>query len=374
MPTTKCSMGRYERQVKRQRVDGGIESKTEKECGELNNAIVQTDTTMKDIDEMRKKIEQFNASGITNLCSGHCLIKVGTPEWFNSDAKVSFYTGLPGIDILHATFTHVVPVTMSKKAALTPFQEFSLKLMRLRLNLTLKDLQYRFAISSSTVSALFLKWIDILFIRLKPLIRWPERQMLWETTPVCFRHHFSTKVAVIIDCFEVFINKPVNLQARAATWSNYKHHNTIKFLIGIAPQGVISFISQAWGGRATDKYITENCGILSKLQPGDIILADRGFDVNESAALFCGEVKIPPFTRGKKQLSMIEVETTRKIASVRVHVERVIGNLKNKYTFLQGPLPLDYLIVKDSDQTTIDKVAVVASALTNICNSIIPFE
>jgi len=71
---------------------------------------------------------------------------------------------------------------------------------------------------------------------------------------------------------------------------------------------------------------------------------------------------------------MIEVETTRKIASVRVHVERVIGNLKNKYTFLQGPLPLDYLIVKDSDQTTIDKVAVVASALTNICNSIIPFE
>ena len=71
---------------------------------------------------------------------------------------------------------------------------------------------------------------------------------------------------------------------------------------------------------------------------------------------------------------MIEVETTRKIASVRVHVEQVIGNLKNKYAFLQGPLPLDYLIVKDSDHTTIDKVAVVASALTNICNSIIPFE
>ena len=71
---------------------------------------------------------------------------------------------------------------------------------------------------------------------------------------------------------------------------------------------------------------------------------------------------------------MIDAETTRKIASVRVHVEQVIGNLKNKYTFLQGPLPLDYLIVIDSDHTTIEKVAVVASALTNICNSIIPFE
>ena len=127
-------------------------------------------------------------------------------------------------------------------------------------------------------------------------------------------------------------------------------------------------------GRATDKFITENCGILNKLLPKDIILAGRGFDVNESAALFCAEVKIPPFTRRRKQLSMTEVEMTRKNASVGVHVERVIGNLKNKYTFLQGPLPLDYLIVKGSDHTTIDTVAVVASALTNICNSIIPFE
>ena len=141
-------MGRYERQFKRQRVDGDIERKTEKECGELNTVIVQTDTTMKDIDEMKKKIEQFNASGITNLCSGHCLLKVGTKEWFNSDAKVSFYTGFLVLTFYMPHFTHVVPNTMSKKAAVTPFQEFSLALMRLRLNLTLKDLQYRFDMSS----------------------------------------------------------------------------------------------------------------------------------------------------------------------------------------------------------------------------------
>ena len=54
--------------------------------------IVQTDTIMKDIDEMEKKIEQSNASGITNLCSGHCLIKVGKSEWFNLDEKVSWST------------------------------------------------------------------------------------------------------------------------------------------------------------------------------------------------------------------------------------------------------------------------------------------
>ena len=78
----------------------------------------------------------------------------------------------------------------------------------------------------------------------------------------------------------------------------------VKFLIAIVPQGVISFVSKGWGGRASDKHITENSGILSHLLPGDQILADRGFNVEETAGLYCAEVKIPPFTRGKKQLSV----------------------------------------------------------------------
>ena len=100
-----------------------------------------------------------------------------------------------------------------------------------------------------------------------------------------FRKHFGTKVAIIIDCFEVFTEKPAALKARAQTFSTYKHHNTVKFLIGISPQGVTSYISKAWGGRVSDKHLTENCGILKNLLPNDIVLADRGFDVQESATL-----------------------------------------------------------------------------------------
>jgi len=79
--------------------------------------------------------------------------------------------------------------------------------------------------------------------------------------PECFRAAFGDQVAVVIDCFEVFVDRPSSLLARAATWSSYKHHNTAKFLIGIAPQGVVSFISKAWGGRMSDKYLTEHWGI-----------------------------------------------------------------------------------------------------------------
>ena len=79
--------------------------------------------------------------------------------------------------------------------------------------------------------------------------------------------------------------------------------NTVKFLIGVTPQGVISFIPKAWGGRTPDKHLTKNCGVMKYLLPGDVILAGRGFDIGDSDAHFGATVEIPAFTTGKQQLS-----------------------------------------------------------------------
>ena len=194
-------------------------------------------------------------------------------------------------------------------------------------------------------------------IRLQPLVLWPDREDLRRTMPDCFKVSFSDHVAVIIDCFEVFIERPSNLLARAVTWSTYKHHNTAKFLIGITPQGVVSFISDAWGGRVSDKYLTEHCGILSNLLPGDIVLADRGFDIADSVGIHQAKLHIPVFTKGKSQLSALEVEQTRSIANVRIHVEWVIGAVRQKYTVLQGTLPIDYVLPRSGESCpTIDRI------------------
>ena len=160
----------------------------------------------------------------------------------------------------------------------------------------------------------------------------------------CFQYAFGKKTTVIIYCFEVFIEKPTNLLARAQTFSSYKHHNTIKVLVGITPQGTISFVSEAWGGRVSDKFLTENCAFLEKLIPGDMVIADRGFTVTESVGLRQAKLVIPAFTRGKAQLDPVDVEETRGIANVRIHVERVIGLLRRKYAILEGTLPTDFLI------------------------------
>ena len=73
----------------------------------------------------------------------------------------------------------------------------------------------------------------------------------------------------------------------------------IKILIGITPQGSISFVSEAWAGRTSDKFLTENCGFLDKRLPGDMVMTDRGFTVSESVGLRQAKLVIPAFTKGK---------------------------------------------------------------------------
>ena len=104
---------------------------------------------------------------------------------------------------------------------------------------------------------------------------------------------------------------------------------------------------------------------------GDIVLADRGFTCDDYARMAMAEVKIPPFTKGKKQLEKIEVDWSRELSVVRIHVERIIGVLKQKYTILQGILPIS-LIQDESDITsTIDKIVTVCCACVNMCPAII---
>ena len=83
-------------------------------------------------------------------------------------------------------------------------------------------------------------------IRLQHLIYWPTLEELQRTMPECIVQSFGKKVAVIIDCFEIFIDRTSNLMARAVTWSNYKHHNMVKILLGTTTQGVVCFVSEPW--------------------------------------------------------------------------------------------------------------------------------
>ena len=259
------------------------------------DVATMTDTSGEDIAKLQEACQLRREEN--SLLKTSCGASLTKESLQNDDAKVKFYTGLQSFATLMAIFRYVsAPVMPGPRTTLTTFQQFLMVLIKLRLNLVDQDIAYRFGVHQSTVSRNFRKWIDIMYTRLRRLIIWPEREQLLETMPMDFRKNFK-RCVIIIDCFEVFCERPSNLKARSQLWSN--HHNTVKFLIGISPQGVVSFISEGWGGRVSDVQLTEECGLLRRLLPGDVVLADRGFTIQESVGMFCAEVKTPPFTRGK---------------------------------------------------------------------------
>jgi hypothetical protein len=96
---------------------------------------------------------------------------------------------------------------------------------------------------------------------------------------------------------------------------------------GKAPCSYIMHISKWYGDRASDKFIVQGSGLLGRLVNGDEVMANRGFTIDDF--LFPRKVKlnIPAFLHGK-QLSNEQVTRTRRVAQVRIHVERAIRRMK----------------------------------------------
>ena len=87
------------------------------------------------------------------------------------------------------------------RTMLSRFQQFLSVLMKPRLNRGDQDLGYRFGVNQSTISRYLKKWIDVMHVRLSPLVKWPGREELIKTMPMEFRQNFKEYV-VIMDCFE----------------------------------------------------------------------------------------------------------------------------------------------------------------------------
>jgi hypothetical protein len=265
---------------------------------------------------------------------------------------VAFYTGLTK-DLFLWIYDQIFPLVENKRQsrALSLHDHLLLVLVKIRLGLLNRDISYRFGITETSTSRILNVWIPVISKCLKPLIHWPERDVARSNVPLSFKPDYN-KCVSIIDCFEIFIERPKNLNARAQTWSNYKHNNTVKYLISISPSGAINFLSSGWGGRVSDKEITLKSGFMENLMHGDEVLADRGFLLSEEMASQGVVLRIPSFTKGKKQLSGKDVETSRKLSHVRIHVERVIGRMRT-FLILESNIPLCQVHLLDDIVTII---------------------
>ena len=290
----------------------------------------------------------------------------------HSDELVSFYTGIPSRDTFEAVFDEIKDEaearTSSRKLdyssssggrprTLSVVNEFFMVLLRLRLGLLLEDLSFRFCISTSQCSEIIERWINYLVIQLSFLVQWPSRDTINHNMPKCFREKFPS-TRIIVDCTELYSETSSTLSLKNLMYSDYKSHMTHKALVGISPNGIATFVSNCWVGSTSDKKITQECGLLDLLEQNDAIMADKGFTISDLTTPKGIALIIPPFKQKGKQFTPREVELTKDIARLRIHVERQMERIKN-FRILQGNIPI-------SQGRKISKLFKICTYLTNL--------
>lgn len=201
--------------------------------------------------------------------------------------------------------------------------------------------------------------------KFQELITWPSKEQISLNLPIQFTLQYGN-VQSIIDCFEIEIEHLTHAVHQAATWSDYKKCNTAKYMISITPDGLINFISPGYGGRSSDMEIVKSSGYLTALPSGSSVLADRGFKHIETL-LQPKKCKLlrPPSVQTDVKPTKEEVIYTKQIASVRIHVERVIRRLR-EFKMLEPHVTLDHNLLSSLDDTVL-----LAAALVNLQGEII---
>ena len=203
---------------------------------------------------------------------------------------------------------------------------------------------------------------------------WPHRDIILNNSPVDFKEKYSTTstTVIIIDATELKVQVPSARQKHSETYSTYKSHTTLKYIIGVDPKGGILFVSHLYEGSISDKELVKRCGFVNLLEKkmlvgemlkDDAIMADKGFDIHEELDRLGLGLNIPPFLKNKIGFNEKDVIATQTIARHRIHVERAICKIRRNRIFY-SPVPVTMF-------GSINQMWTVACLLSNFHNPIL---
>ncbi|KAI3355224.1 hypothetical protein L3Q82_018087 [Scortum barcoo] len=270
-----------------------------------------------------------------------------------SDDDMHFYTRFPSEEAFLAFWEAVQPsasmlVYWSKAqekgqifspTSPRPLQlidEFFLYCCRVAAGLKEKVLADIFQVSVSMVYCVVITWANYLYLLLGSLPIWMSRQQVKSTMPLAFRQ-YSPDVRVIVDFMEVRCQSQSPLTLQSEVSSSYGNAKTFKGLIGIAPCGAVIFVSSLYVGLISDQELTEQCGILDLLEPGDGCMADKGFSL-DNMLTDRGAILITPPFKSTAQFNHDNAPRAQAAAGLQILVERAIRRVK-EYHIWDSILP-----------------------------------
>lgn len=228
---------------------------------------------------------QVNTGKIRTVCDN-----------IENDTQLNTLTGLRNIRLLEVIQELITKsVTERRVRKLSLPERIILTFIKLKHNVVLSFLFGN--ITSEICKAIFCETISVLSKVLDCAVPFLTKQEVKSHMPQCFNNFRD--VRIVVDCIEVPVQKAKCLCCRVRSYSHYKGTHTIKFMTGVSPSGLITFVSRMYGGRTSDKAIFQQSQLIEKLDVGDAIMADKGFLIEE----LCEETGIklirPLFLRKK---------------------------------------------------------------------------
>ena len=325
---------------------------------QIENRILENNLKVSTSDSklLNRPVKQLNpGSTLESSTSSHTHFDINSV--FKDDKMLKFYTGLTYLQFMclwkflgdstkKVNFWNSSVSNLNKtpskrpgpKRAISPINQLFMTLIRLRLGLLHQDLAYRFATNTRQVSTIVMTWIQLLFKQFSTLrtTMFASRRKVKKHLPKTFKKYKN--IRCIIDCTEVHVQSPTNFEAQGNQYSSYKGYTSYKFLVAVAPNGAIMFVSDAFEGSISDKEIVRQSGFLDFLEAGDVVMADRGFLIEDYLNERNVKLIRPPFLGTRDRFTPQEEALTKDIAKHRIHVERSIERMK-KFKILQKIVP-----------------------------------
>ncbi|XP_043201881.1 uncharacterized protein LOC122370393 isoform X1 [Amphibalanus amphitrite] len=214
------------------------------------------------------------------------------------------------------------------QSRLTVFDACCLVMVKLKQDRPFQLIADDFGISRSYACRLWRGVLPQISGHMQAFVFWPKRRDIYRNIPLAFKARFS-RVTCIIDCLEIEIEKPSVALKQSKTYSSYKSCNTVKYLVSIVPSGMFNFVSGGYGGRTSDIQILQDSGFMDCLEPGMVVMADRGFKSIEPLLRAKACYLIRPDSVGSADIPEAHrVLFSKQVASLRVHVERAIRRIR----------------------------------------------
>ena len=290
--------------------------------------------------------------------------KINLMDLLTNDNELVAFTGI-NFELLEKITKLVLMFegTSVKKYSSSARDRITMCLCKLRTNLPFRCLAVLFDQKQQVCTGDFFVMVKTLSTLLGKTIYWAKTEELLKNLPKCFQSFKQTRV--MLHCSELEIEKQRCLKCRNDLLSNNILYETIKYVLGVAPSGLIIFKSNVFEGNENYNSIFTQTNILEKLDPiKEAIMADKSLDIeSECAKQNVTLIKSPKLAEGK-QFGKSDVELIKNISAARIHVDRTLQRFK-MYKIIQTKISWRIL-------PYIDDICSVIAGIVNMKNPIPP--